>query len=78
MSALHEETLRELVAAGVARDVLVHRDPHSRKWMVSVRTHGVARKTLRSERKAVRTWANLQTVADYLDTLGVVGFSVEQ
>lgn len=45
--------------------------------MLSVRI-GVRWIPLRSRREATRTWANLQTLALYLQALGVRAFGVEQ
>lgn len=74
---LQEDHLQMLIETGAAREFLVQRTEEGGQWMLSVRI-GVRWIPLRSRREATRTWANLQTLALYLQALGVRAFGVEQ
>ncbi len=68
MKGLRLETLRELVAAGSVRDILLV--AHGRKWSVMIRT-GMAESPLLTDRGQVREFGKLETAVSLIRDTGI-------
>ncbi|CAI8981715.1 hypothetical protein [Pseudomonas zeae] len=72
----------DLVHAGAVRESKAARltTPKGEKWALYFRLVGPASEwyTIRSQREPVRTWAKLDTLAQFADAAGIRVFAVEQ
>lgn len=70
---ISEDDLRTYIEQHIVREVRVGRYEGGPKWYLAVRLGGPTAKWLpvRSQRKKVRTWASLDTLARWADAQGV-------
>jgi len=77
--AISEDDLARYIEQHIVREVKISRYDGGPKWFLAVRLGGPLSKWLpvRSQRKAVRTWAKLDTLVNWADSQGVRGAILE-
>lgn len=75
-SAYLESDLALLVETQAAREFLVQRTEDGQRWQLLVR-RGVRWVPVRSKRESPRTWASLDTLERFTQSLGIAAFQVE-
>lgn len=74
MGRVDEPMLRELVRAGVARDVTAVADGD--RWRIEVRV-GMEARVLQTKRRSIRHFKSIDTLTRYLKDLGVAQWQMD-
>lgn len=72
----YDKDLRLLVETRAAREFLVRRTENGKRWMLLTRV-STTWKPIRSQREAIRTWASLDTLERFADSMGIGQLIIE-